>query len=52
MYILTIVPVYIAQLIQRLEIYQQNSPQSFYNQFLVICRGYLRETSQWYDSFK
>ena len=46
MYILTIVPIYIAQLIQRLEIYHRNSPQSFSNQFPVICRGYLRETSQ------
>ena len=49
MYILTIVPIlaiYIAQLIQRLEILHRNSPQSFSNQFLVICRCYLRETSQ------
>ena len=45
-YILTIVPIYIAQLIQRLEIYHRNSPRSFSNQFLVICCGYLRETSQ------
>ena len=45
-YILTIVPIYIAQLIQRLEIYHRNSSQSFSNQFLVICRCYLRETSQ------
>ena len=32
--------------IERLEIYHRNSPQSFSNQFLVIRRGYLTETSQ------
>ena len=29
MYILTIVPIYIAQLFQRLEIYHRNSPSEF-----------------------
>ena len=35
MYILTIVPIFIAQLIQRLEIYHRNSPQSFLSYAVV-----------------